>query len=150
MRKINEAGLSIIKTFEGCRLTVYLDIAGHKTVGYGHMNDLMVVGTVITQEAADSLLEDDLKAAECATMAQVKVPLSDNQYSALVSFVFNLGASTLIRSHLLRFLNNKDYVEAAKEFPKWDEASGNVVPGLLNRRLAEQALFNKEDSTNEV
>lgn len=141
VRKLNDAGLKLIKKFEGCSLVVYLDIVGYKTVGYGHMSDKLVVGHKITQAAADKMLDDDLIAAESVVASQVRVPLNDNQFSALVSFVFNLGGSSLKSSTLLKKLNAKDYIGASNEFDKWNHAGGKVWDGLTERREAEKDLF---------
>ena len=143
VHKINQAGIDLIKKSEGCRLVVYKDIVGKPTVGYGHMSERMVVGSKITQEDADKLLEQDLIAAESAVTNNVKAPLSENQFAALVSFVFNLGAGALIKSTLLVKLNSKDYLSCAEEFQKWNHAGGAVVEDLTRRRLAEAELFKK-------
>jgi lysozyme len=141
MRKINQVGLDLVKQSEGLRLTVYRDVAGFATVGYGHKSDRMQVGNKITAEAAEQLLEQDLVAAESAVMSQVKVLLNDNQFSALVDFVFNLGAGSLEHSTLLKLLNAGNYSDAAGEFAKWDHAGGSVVEALVKRRAAEAELF---------
>lgn len=143
MRKLNQAGLDLVKKSEGLRLVVYRDIVGYATVGYGHKSDRMQVGNSITAEAAESLLEQDLIAAESAVMSMVKVGLNDNQFSALVDFVFNLGAGSLQTSKLLKLLNAGNYVAAGNEFGKWDHAGGNVVEALVRRRAAEAELFKK-------
>lgn len=143
MRKLNQAGLDLVKKSEGLRLVVYRDIVGYATVGYGHKSDRMQVGNSITAEAAESLLEQDLIAAESAVMSMVKVGLNDNQFSALVDFVFNLGAGSLQTSTLLKLLNAGNYVAAGNEFGKWDHAGGNVVEALVRRRAAEAELFKK-------
>lgn len=147
MPKLNDEGLELIKSFESCRLTAYLDTAGHRTIGWGHMNDKLSVATTITQDQADEILEDDLTAAECVVNNFVRAPLNENQFSALVSFVFNEGPVRFKQSTMLKLINARDYVGAADEFPRWDIAGGVVEPGLLRRREAEKALFLKEASS---
>lgn len=95
----------------------------------------------ITPATAEALLKSDLTDAEYAVHSNVKVPLTDNQFSALVSFVFNLGAGSLKKSTLLRLLNAGDYRGAEAEFVKWNRAGGKVLPGLTKRREAEANLF---------
>ena len=141
--KTNEAGLNIIKSSEGCRLTAYADAGGIPTIGYGHTGADVVLGDTITQDRADTLLISDISRFEKGVGALVSIttPLTSNQFSALVSFAFNVGLNTLKHSTLLRKLNEGDYEGAANEFPKWIHANGQILPGLATRRAAEQALF---------
>ncbi len=143
MRKLNDEGLELIKRFESCRLVAYVDQAGHRTIGWGHMNDRLAVNSTITQDQADEMLDRDLTAAECAVNSSVRAPLTDNQFSALVSLVFNVGAVNLKKSTLLSHLNKREYGRAAMEFVKWDHAGGVEDTGLLKRREAERDLFLK-------
>lgn len=145
MRKINQDGIDLVKHYEGCKLKTYVDVAGNRTIGYGHMSPKLGVSDTITQEQADELLSQDLIAAECAVLSVAKVPLNDNQFSALVCFVFNVGASNLKASTLLKLINSKEYVVASKEFVKWNHAGGKVFDGLTKRRASEAALFIKQD-----
>lgn len=138
--EMNDAGLALIKSFEGCRLTVYKDIVGLLTVGYGHRTDLPE-GTTITQDQADDLLMQDLAKFEAGVAELVEVPLTDNQFSALVCFSYNLGLGALKSSLLLKCLNTRNYKDAADQFLVWDKAKGVIVPGLARRRKAEQDLF---------
>lgn len=140
MRKTNQAGLELIKRFEGLRLKAYQDSVGVWTIGYGHTRTARK-GMEITPATAEALLKSDLTDAEYAVHSNVKVPLTDNQFSALVSFVFNLGAGSLKKSTLLRLLNAGDYRGAEGEFVKWNRAGGKVLPGLTKRREAEANLF---------
>lgn len=139
-RSINEAGLELIKKFEGLRLAVYKDAVGIPTVGYGHVTNLPV-GTSITQEEANSLLKVDLERFEKGVSGLVSAPVTDNQFSALVCFAYNVGIGNLEKSTLLKKLNIGDYDGAALEFPKWAKAGGKELSGLLKRRQAEEALF---------
>lgn len=133
-------GKSIVKKFEGCKLTAYLCPAGIPTIGYGHTHNVKL-GDTCTQQQADEWLEDDFFHATSDVKAVVKVPLTDNQLDALASFVFNLGVRKLIQSTLLKKLNAKDYTGAANEFDKWVFAAGKRLNGLIARRAAEKALF---------
>ncbi|KML70149.1 lysozyme [Pectobacterium peruviense] len=139
---INEAGLNLIKSFEGLRLTKYLDTAGRWTIGYGHLilpNENFDNG--ITSQEAEFLLRQDLKTAENGVQKYVKVDLNGNQFGALTSFTYNLGVENLAESTLLRLLNQGNYSAAADQFPRWDKDGEQVVEGLLRRRKAEEALF---------
>ncbi|WP_310634008.1 lysozyme [Paraburkholderia sp.] len=139
--KINSAGISLIKQYEGLFLITYADVVGVLTIGYGHTGADVKPGLIITQTQADQLLDDDLARFEKGVSRLARVPLNPNQFSALVSFSFNLGLGNLGNSTLLRDLNRGDYAAAANQFPRWDRAGGRELPGLLKRRRAEQALF---------
>ncbi|WP_322042432.1 lysozyme [Paraburkholderia sp. J67] len=139
--KINSAGLDLIKYYEGRRLIAYADVVGVLTIGYGHTGADVTPGLVITQTQADQLLADDLARFESGVSRLALVPLNANQFSALVSFSYNLGLDNLRQSTLLRELNGGDYTAAANQFPRWDRAGGRELSGLLKRRQAEQALF---------
>ena len=138
---MNQAGIDLIKSFEGCKLKAYRDIVGVLTIGYGATGPDVTEGLEITQEEADKRLLADIEQFERGVMRVVKVPLTENQLAALVSFTYNLGIGSLWRSTLLRLLNAGDYEAAANEFPKWDRAGGQPVAGLTRRRKAEQQLF---------
>jgi len=137
---INEAGLELIKSFEGLRLEAYRCPAGVPTIGYGTTTGVKM-GTRITKAEAEALLRRDLEKFEAAVRSLVKVPLTDNQFSALVSFTYNLGAGALQHSTLLKLVNQGNFAAAAREFLKWNRAGGRVLPGLTRRRQAEEALF---------
>lgn len=139
-RHINDAGFALIKSFESCRLEPYLDSAGIPTCGWGHVNDVTMDMAPITQEQADEWLSDDLINAEEAVCDNMPESLTDNQFSALVSLVFNCGTAPL-DGHLGEDINQGHLDQAAEEWLKWDHASGVVVGGLLRRREAELALF---------
>lgn len=146
--KTSDAGVSLIKKHEGLRLQAYADPAhgwAVPTIGYGHTSaagaPMVTRGMSITAAEADAILRRDLGQFEQAIMDLVKVPLTQNQFDALVSFTFNLGAGNLRSSTLLKKLNAGDYVGAAFEFPKWNKAGGKVLPGLVKRRADESDLF---------
>lgn len=137
----SEAGFALTEQFEGLSLKAYQDVVGVWTNGYGNTHNV-IPGSTITLAQANSDLMSDLEGAEYVVNTVVTVPLTQNQFDALVDFVFNLGSGNFQSSTLLRKINAGDYSGAASEFPKWNHAGGVVVSGLTKRRLAEQALFN--------
>lgn len=104
MRHINEKGLALVKEFEGCKLEAYLCPANVWTIGYGHTLSA-APGMLIDETKTEALLREDLQNAEEAVDQLVEVPINDNQFSALVSFVFNVGKTAFEQSTLLRLLN---------------------------------------------
>jgi lysozyme len=144
-RIIGIAGIKLIKGFEQLRLWPYQDAAGNWTIGFGHLIRSNEHFIVITQAQADHLLAADLSLAARAVNTYVKAPLTQDQFDALCSFVFNVGARNFEYSTLLRKLNLGDYVGAAQQFIQWDKVSvdGVLQPseGLLRRRQAEENLF---------
>ena len=138
--KTSESGVELVKSHEGLRLKAYLCPAGVWTIGYGHTRTAKQ-GMVITAEKAEDLLLEDLVEAESAVSSLVDVPLSQGQFDALVSFVFNLGSGNLKASTLRRKLNACDYSGAAVEFGRWVYSSGKKLGGLIKRRAEERALF---------
>src|SRR5579864_6238940 len=119
-------GLKLTEQFEGLSLTAYQDVAGIWTNGYGNTHNV-VPGSTITLEQAQSDLMSNISGAVYVVNKVVHVPLTQNQFDALVDFVFNLGSGSFQSSTLLRKLNAKDYAGAAAEFPKWNHAGGVVV-----------------------
>lgn len=138
---LSVSGLSYIQQYEGLVLGVYLDPVGIPTVCYGHMDQRLKVGTRFTKAQCSQFLYEDTQSAQQAIKDLVTVPLTQNQYDALVSLVFNIGRPAFSRSALLRKLNSEDYAGAAEEFPKWVYAKGKKLPGLVTRRDSERALF---------
>ena len=141
---INQAGLDLIKSFEGLRLSAYRDPVGIWTIGYGTTRGVRE-GMQITERMADELLLGDVAYFENVVRSLVKVSLTDNEFSALVSFVYNLGEGNLSRSTLLKKLNAGDKAGAADEFLRWNRAGGKALRGLTRRREAERALFLSTD-----
>lgn len=139
-RRINAAGLALVRGCEGLRLEAYQDGAGVWTIGYGHTQDVRP-GDAIGAERAGQLLEVDLMAAEAAVSRLVKVPLTDDQFAAMVSFVFNEGEGAFAQSTLLRKLNEGGYGLVPVCLKSWIFAGGKVEPGLVKRRAAEAALW---------
>ncbi len=136
----DQAGVDFIKHFEGFSPNFYTDQAGIKTIGYGHachawnctvpLNGKYPVRNGVKKDAGG-----------CIENFVTYGDLTENQYSALVSFTFNLGCGNLRRSTLLKKLNAGDVQGAADEFKKWDKAGGKVLPGLVRRRAAENKMF---------
>jgi GH24 family phage-related lysozyme (muramidase) len=136
--------IDLVKSSEGCKLTAYQDSVGVWTIGYGVTTidgKPVTKGKKIKQADADALLMVELTKAAEQLLAVVKVALNQNQFDALVDFVYNLGIGSLRKSHLLVYLNAKNYVAAAGEFKKWCNAGGKPLPGLVTRRNAEAELF---------
>jgi lysozyme len=153
LRSINSAGLALVKHFESCFLEAYWDKTGKCwTIGWGHTglrhNDGTVYkGRQITEDTAADLLAHDMHQFEQRVLEHISVPLTDDQFSALVSFDFNTGGLTLRNgkpSTLTRRLNTGDYFGAALEFLKWDKSGGVRLKGLTRRRLSEQRLFRSQ------
>lgn len=143
MKRIAAPGLTIIKIFEALRLRAYLCPAGIPTIGWGHTRGVKM-GDTCTYLQAEQWLREDCRDAERAVNARVKVPLTQNQFDALVSFVFNVGGGAFASSTMLRKLNAGDYVGAAEQFPRWNKSGGKVLRGLTLRREREQNLFLKQ------
>lgn len=139
---LDQAGIDLIKQFEGFRAFPYKDAANLLTIGYGH---LIKAGESfprdITIEEAEEILAKDSQFAVDTVNSLVDVPLSQNQFNSLVSFVFNVGRDAFFRSTMLRLLNARDYQAAHNEFKKWIHAGGRVIAGLVNRRIDEANLF---------
>ncbi|HXG01499.1 MAG TPA: lysozyme [Bacteroidota bacterium] len=123
-------------------MKAYLCPAGVWTIGYGHTGGVKE-GDRITLQQAEELLKQDLERFEECIRRSVTVPLNQNQFDALVSFAFNVGCMALENSTLLRKLNAGDYAGAAQEFGKWVKSRGVILPGLIKRRDAERALFER-------
>lgn len=143
--QISNAGISLIKEFEGCKLKAYQDSVGVWTIGYGWTQPVdgrkIGPGMVIDQPTAERLLKCGLVQYEQGVNQLVKVIITQGQFDALVSFAYNLGLRALSTSTLLRKLNAGDKQGAAVEFGKWVNAGGVRLNGLVKRREAERKLF---------
>lgn len=141
-RKIGQAGLALIKQFEGCRLTAYQCSAGVWTIGYGHTAGVYK-GMKITQAQADAFLKQDIakfeKYINNPSYVQFTDKLNQNQFDALVSFAFNLGQGNVKKLCVGRNINQ--IPSAMRQYCK---AAGKTLPGLQRRRKAEAALYNKK------
>ena len=144
MRHITQKGLNLIKRFEGFESEIYLDAAGLPTIGYGHLirkGEHKMFENGISEAAGEALLIKDVLIAEQAVCRLVKVPLTDGQFDALVSFTFNLGSGALQRSTLRRKVNREEHEEVPREFLRWVWAGGRKLRGLMRRRSAEADLY---------
>ena len=146
---VSPRGLQELKDSEGLRLTLYLDVASHATIGVGHLvHKGPIDGTEpaafkdgITEQEALDLLQADVQRFVAALRRLVTVPVSQNEFDALLNLVFNIGVGNFTTSTLLRKLNAGDYAGAAAQFPAWRLAGGKVSPGLVARRARERTLF---------
>lgn len=135
---------AFVRAHESCRLTAYPDSGfGLWTIGWGHAGEGVHEGLTWSQIQADAQLMADLKIASDAVTRCAKNPLTESQMAALISFVFNLGEGALRGSALLTLVNDGRFMDAAKEFLRFDHAGGTESKGLLIRRLDEAALFLK-------
>jgi len=137
---VSNAGLALIREFEGCKLEAYKCPAGIWTIGVWHTKGVKE-GDRITESEALDLLRDDIRWVEQAIDEYVNVQLSQNEYDALASFIFNCGEFAFASSTLLKLLNAGKKAEAAQQFMRWTKANGKVLPGLVRRREAERILF---------
>ena len=138
--RISNEGLALIKNFEGCELTAYKCAAGVWTIGYGHIKGVSE-GMTITQEEAEQMLKDEMAEYEGYVNKLVTVELNQNQFDAMVSWVYNLGGGNLSASTLLKVLNAGDYAGVPAQMMRWNKAGGKVLEGLTRRRQAEADLF---------
>lgn len=143
-RRINDAGLELVKHFEGLQLKAYKDPVDVWTIGYGHTglqhkDGTVYAGRAITKAKAEELLRYDMNQFERRVEALVKVAMTEDEFSALVSFDFNTGS--LHKSTLLKKLNAGDKEGARAQFGQWVNAGGTKLAGLVRRRKAESALF---------
>ena len=140
--QLSNTGTHLLKYFEGCKTVAYQDSVGVWTIGYGHTKGV-TTGMTITQEEAEQMLESELAEYEGYVEKYVTVPLTQNQFDALVVWVYNLGPTNFRNSTLLKELNSGDYTAASKEIKRWNKAGGKVLAGLVKRREAEAELFNE-------
>ena len=144
--EINKAGKDLIKRFEGCKLKAYKCPANVWTIGWGQTfypdGTKIKEGDVITQERADELFDIIINDFARMTDALVKSDVTENNFSALVSFTFNVGTGNLRKSTLLRKVNaNPKDPSIRAEFMKWTRANNVVLRGLVRRREAEAKLY---------
>lgn len=143
-REYSKNGAHLTESFEGLKLTAYPDPGtggAPWTIGYGHTGPEVHPGLTITQEQAEELLMQDVKKAAAAVNAKVTGDITQEEFDALVDFVFNVGAGNFAASTLLKKVNAGDIHGAAAEFEKWDMAGGKHMAGLLRRRNAEAEEF---------
>ena len=138
--KISQYGIDLIKHFEGCELQAYQCAAGVWTIGYGHTKGVQP-GDEWSEDHANHMLEVELEEYENYVSTAVTVPLSQNQFDALVSWVYNLGNGNLTSSTMLKVLNSGDYAGVPAQIKRWNKAGGKVLEGLTRRRQAEADMF---------
>jgi lysozyme len=137
-------GLKLLKESEGFRRDVYCDVAGYRTIGYGHrLLESESFSEGITEKQANEILLADIRKAEEAVHRLVRVPLTQGQFDALVDFCFNLGQNRLAASSLLQCLNRGRYDAAAEQLLLWDHAGPRELAALRARREAEFHLWHK-------
>lgn len=135
--KTSQRGLILLENREGKRNKAYLDSKGIPTIGVGHTSPEVYIGLVWTDQQIMDALADDVKTAEDCINKYVKVPLTQNQFDALVSFIFNIGVAAFIHSTLLKDLNTGNYKQADKDFEMW-----HIPKDIIGRRNGEEAQFN--------
>ena len=145
-RVMSDKGIKLLKESEGLRLKAYQDGGGVWTIGYGHTSAAggmkVYAGLTITKEKAEQLLREDLSRMTYPVIDDlVKVPLTQGQFDAMCSFIYNLGATQVSTSTLLKRLNQGKYDEAAAQFKRWKYDNGVVQKGLIIRRAKEEALL---------
>ncbi|MGJ8514681.1 Lysozyme RrrD [Carnimonas sp. R-84981] len=141
--KASTRALSLIEAFEGLNFDAYPDPGSGAqpwTIGYGHTRGVRH-GDRATPRQIVGYLQMDIANAEHNVNRYVSVDITQNQFDALIDFVFNLGAGNFSTSTLLKKLNAGDIEGAASEFPRWVHSGGKVMSGLVSRRHAEQSLF---------
>jgi len=146
--KISQEGIALIKKFEGCELEAYRCAANVLTIGYGSTKGVKE-GDTITQEEADELLLHEMEEYEGYINDLVETDLKQNEFDAMVSWVFNLGPANLKSSTLLKVLNSShpDWNDIPAQIKRWNKAGGQVRQGLVRRREAEALLFQGKDWT---
>ena len=136
----SDKGFKLIKEFEGCKLYAYRCPAGVLTIGYGHTKGVKA-GMAITQDLANKYLQEDVKFAENA-LNKMNIKFSQNEFDALVSWIFNLGEGNFNSSTLKKkILAKAPAYEIADQIVKWTKAGGKVQTGLQKRRIAEANMY---------
>lgn len=151
LRQINQAGRCLIGSSEGLQLTAYPDGSKVWTIGWGTTRidgKPVTEGMTITRDQAIEYFNADMAEFEREITNYVKVPLTGNQYAALISLCYNIGGTHFRNSTLLKKLNQRDYNGAANEFGRWIYADGKVLEGLITRRAKEKELFLTPDGVD--
>lgn len=138
---LSAAGLGLIKVHEGTIPQVYKDPVGILTVCTGHVSPGLKLGDRFTAAQCEQLLRQDTAAAQSTIKRVVKVPVTQEQYDALTSLVFNIGGTAFTKSTLLKRINEGSCQKAAKEFNRWVYAQGVKLPGLIKRREQESKMY---------
>ena len=141
---ISKEGLALIKHFEGCELKAYRCPANVLTIGYGHTKNVTEDMEITQQEANDMLDEELIEYCEYIDK-MVKVSLNQNQFDALVAWIYNLGPTNFRNSTLLTVLNQERYSDVPEQIKRWNKADGKILDGLIKRREAEALLFESKE-----
>lgn len=140
---VDQSGINFIKLNEGCVLNAYQDSSGVWTIGYGHTGNVNP-NAHITKEDAEKLLKQDIQKITTQLnywLNEFDITLNQNQYNAVVDFMFNIGRTAFFNSTMAQLLQQKKYDEAAKEFLRWVYSNHQYMPGLYARRLREKNLY---------
>jgi lysozyme len=152
--QITREGLDMIKAHEGLRLKAYKCPSGVWTVGYGHTSaagsPFVKPDMTIDEAEAERILRSDLAKFEAVVKRLVKVSLTNNQYSAIVSFVYNVGETNFAKSSVLKCINAKQFDLVPAKLALWNKGGGKVLKGLVRRRAEEGALFASHDADDSV
>ena len=143
--QFSTTGLELLKKLEGFKAKPYADSGGKMTVGYGHLivpGDGVALGDIIDPVKATELLSNDVRRTVDGVNDNVTSTITQNQFDALVIFVYNVGVTAFKNSTLLKMLKAGDVKGASEQLLRWDKVNGVSVSGLHNRRVAEQTLFN--------
>ncbi|OEY94657.1 lysozyme [Acinetobacter proteolyticus] len=145
---ISAHGINLITSFEDLKLNAYDDGTGIWTIGFGttvYPNKARVKkGERCTLEQAKYFFQYDLRRFEKTVNEAVRVPISQNQFDALVSLAYNIGSNAFKNSTLLKYLNALAFQDAADQFLVWNKGGGKVLKGLIHRRQVERSLFLKK------
>lgn len=150
MTLIPDKAISMTKKFEGFKAKPYTCPAGKLTIGYGHVIRKLDKLKQLTEDDATELLVKDLEISFDTIDRNVAVYLTQNQLSALVSLVHNIGSGNFVNSTLLKKLNSGDYNGASKEFKRWNRVNGKVMDGLTIRREEEYKCFITPDEIETI
>lgn len=150
-RKVNQAGVDLIKKWEGWRSTAYYCSAKVLTIGYGHTSmagpPKVHKGMKITKAQGEEILKRDLGKYEAAVVSACgrDARYTDNQFAAMVSLCYNIGPGNFKKSSVARYMRNNQPEVAATRFAPWNKAAGKVLKGLVRRRADETRLFKTKD-----
>lgn len=144
--RISEAGVDLIKAFEGLKLEAYQDSVGVWTIGYGHTGPVngkkITAGLTITEQDAEELIYNDIAQFEDGVnKLTCELDITQGMFDALVCFAYNVGLGNLAKSTLLKLLKQNKVLEASEQFKVWNKAGGQELAGLTRRRNAEAELF---------
>jgi lysozyme len=143
--KLNDTGFALICEFEGCRTEAYQDVVGVWTIGYGHTSAAglpsVAPGLTVTRAEATGILMRDLETFSAGVKSAITTQLNDNQFSALMSFAFNVGLGNFRSSSVLKSVNACRFDQVPADLALWVKAGGKVLPGLIRRRAAEGHCF---------